>query len=61
MSADRIYRAALDAESILAELERGRGTQWDPAVVDIVVHVLDGGSLLFLQPGPELHPILELH
>jgi putative two-component system response regulator len=45
MSADRVYRAALDPDAILAELERGRGTQWDPALVDIVVSFLDSGSL----------------
>jgi putative two-component system response regulator len=49
MSADRIYRTALDPDTMLAELERGRGTQWDPAVVDIVVGFLDAGSLLFTQ------------
>src|SRR5229473_1232630 len=30
MTSDRPYRKALDAEVALAELLRGRGTQWDP-------------------------------
>src|SRR5260370_41590126 len=34
MPSDRPYRKALEAEVALAELLRGRGTQWDSSVVD---------------------------
>lgn len=34
MSSHRPYRAALGVHSALAEIERGRGTLYDPAVVD---------------------------
>jgi HD-GYP domain-containing protein (c-di-GMP phosphodiesterase class II) len=34
MIADRPYRAALDVDIALRELERGAGTQFDPAVVE---------------------------
>jgi putative nucleotidyltransferase with HDIG domain len=34
MSSDRVYRHALSWPQIRAELERGRGTQWDARVVD---------------------------
>ena len=34
MTSDRPYRTALDPEIALAELLRGRGTQWDAEVVN---------------------------
>jgi putative two-component system response regulator len=60
MSADRIYRTALGTDAILAELGRGRGTQWDPALVDIVVDFVGSGSLAFADVGLELDSIVEL-
>lgn len=42
MTADRVYRKALGHEAARAELERCRGTQFDPAVVDAFLAVLDG-------------------
>jgi putative nucleotidyltransferase with HDIG domain len=44
MTSDRPYRTALDPEVALAELMRGRGTQWDPAVVDAFANTLPGAS-----------------
>jgi putative nucleotidyltransferase with HDIG domain len=43
MTSDRPYRKALEAEVALAELLRGRGTQWDPSVVDAFAESLPGG------------------
>ncbi len=40
MTTDRPYRAPLGWLEIRAELERGRGTQWDAAVVDAFVDVM---------------------
>jgi putative nucleotidyltransferase with HDIG domain len=45
MTSDRPYRKALDAEVALGELLRGRGTQWDPAVVDAFATTLPGAVL----------------
>jgi len=42
MTSDRPYRKALDAEVALGELLRGRGTQWDPEVVDAFAETLPG-------------------
>jgi putative nucleotidyltransferase with HDIG domain len=42
MTSDRPYRAALDPEVALGELLRGRGTQWDTAVVDAFAQTLPG-------------------
>lgn len=44
MTSDRPYRDALDPEVALAELLRGRGTQWDPVVVDAFAETLPGAS-----------------
>jgi HD-GYP domain-containing protein (c-di-GMP phosphodiesterase class II) len=38
MTSDRPYRQAMRLEEAMAELRRGRGTQWHPQVVD----ALDG-------------------
>jgi putative nucleotidyltransferase with HDIG domain len=37
MASARPYRPGLDAEAILAELEKCRGTQFDPAIVDVLL------------------------
>jgi HD-GYP domain-containing protein (c-di-GMP phosphodiesterase class II) len=37
MTTTRPYREARTAEAALAELERCSGTQFDPAVVDVLV------------------------
>lgn len=39
MTSDRPYRAALSEEVALAELARGRGTQFDPDVVDAFLEI----------------------
>jgi putative nucleotidyltransferase with HDIG domain len=41
MTTDRSYRAALSDEAAAAELRRCSGTQFDPAVVDALLSVLD--------------------
>ena len=35
MTSDRVYRAALSINDALAELRKGRGTQFDPQIVDL--------------------------
>jgi len=44
MTSDRPYRKALESDIALGELMRGRGTQWDPAVVDAFAHTLPGAT-----------------
>ncbi|MEZ5101898.1 MAG: response regulator [Thermoleophilia bacterium] len=41
MTAARPYRDALDVDDVLGELSRGRGSQWDPTIVDLVAHALE--------------------
>ena len=40
MTSDRPYRKAMSVEEALIELERNRGTQFDPEVVDVFVHLI---------------------
>ncbi len=41
MTSDRPYRAALDAKQAMAEIVRNSGTQFDPAIVDAFVRVIE--------------------
>jgi len=43
MTSDRSYRAALPRPEAVAELRRGAGSQFDPAVVDALVAVVERG------------------
>ncbi|WP_217922037.1 diguanylate cyclase [Miltoncostaea oceani] len=61
MTADRPYRAGIGDARARAELVAGRGTQFDAALVDVLLAVLDGGLLddaattrvpLALETGP---------
>lgn len=45
MSSKRIYRGPLSPEQIRGELITGRGTQFDPALLDRFVELLDNGEL----------------
>ncbi|MHB9003338.1 MAG: HD-GYP domain-containing protein [Coriobacteriia bacterium] len=49
MTTDRPYRAALDAAKARKVLLEGRGTQFDPAVVDTMVELLDTGVLVLAE------------
>jgi HD-GYP domain-containing protein (c-di-GMP phosphodiesterase class II) len=60
MTSERPYRAALTSDMAMAELMRGRGTQWDPDVVDAFTRTLPGAAPA-VKPGrfAELgHPLL---
>ena len=54
MSASRVYRVALPKDEIVHELERGRGTQWDPAIVDHTLRLVAAGEITFARDGLEL-------
>lgn len=40
MMNERPYRRALSVEEVASELRKGRGTQWDPLVVDAAIEVI---------------------
>ena len=45
MRSDRIYRRGLAPVTIRAELEQGRGTQFDPALLTAFLELVDSGAL----------------
>ena len=45
MSSDRIYRKALSKERIREEFVKGRGTQFDPILLDFFLELFDQGEL----------------
>ena len=45
MTANRIYRKQMDFSYVLGELERGRGTQFDPQFVDILLNLINKGII----------------
>lgn len=46
MSADRAYRHHLPKEQAVEELKQGRGTQFDPHIVDVFLELLQEGLLI---------------
>lgn len=44
MTANRVYRNKLDMSIVIDELKRGRGTQFDPEITDIMLSLIDDGS-----------------
>lgn len=45
MTANRVYRKKLDLDFVLEELRKGRGTQFDPGLVDILLELLEDGTI----------------
>ena len=45
MTSDRPYRPALSYEEAVAELEAGKGTQFDPLVVDTFLAMVEEGTV----------------
>lgn len=45
MTANRVYRKQLDFDFVLSELEKGKGTQFDPYLVDIMLELIEDGEI----------------
>lgn len=45
MTANRIYRLQMDFDYVLSELEKGRGTQFDPHYVDALLALIRNGTI----------------
>jgi putative two-component system response regulator len=54
MSGDRPYRRPLRRDDVVRELEEGRGSQWDPELVDVALDLIAGGRLRFGEGGMTL-------
>ena len=45
MTANRVYRKQMDFGYVLNEMRKGRGTQFDPHIVDIMLKLIDDGKI----------------
>ena len=45
MTANRVYRKQQDFDYVMGELKRGRGTQFDPELLDIFLKLIDDGMI----------------
>ena len=45
MTANRIYRKKLDLDYVIGELKKGRGSQFDPQAADILLKLLENGTI----------------
>lgn len=52
MASERSYRAALSESAILREMEKGRGTQFDPELVDLFLVCLKDAEAEIIRYGP---------
>jgi putative nucleotidyltransferase with HDIG domain len=59
MRTDRSYRNALSHEVALAELQAGSGSQFDPAMVDMLLETVTADELAAAQPTPSVVPSLK--
>ncbi len=50
MSSNRVYRRHLPKDKILAELENGKGTQWDPECTDVMIQLIKEDKLPKVNP-----------
>lgn len=45
MTSNRVYRPAMSMDKVIEELHKGRGTQFDPELVDILLGLINSGRL----------------
>ena len=45
MTANRVYRKQMDFDYVLNEMHKGKGTQFDPEIVDILLQLIDEGKI----------------
>ena len=53
MSSNRVYRKRLSTEKILSELEKGRGTQWDEEITNVMIKLITEDRLPKVNPDAE--------
>jgi len=51
MSSRQLYRKPLTPEEIVEELQRCRGTQFDPEIVDLALGLIEAGELVLSVEG----------
>ncbi len=58
MTSNRVYRNAMDTDYVMNEMKRGRGTQFDPVVLDAFFRLVDKGVIdpdkIYAQKSEEI-------
>ena len=54
MTSNRSYRKALPQEVVRAEIEKGKGTQFDPDIAELMLRVIDEDKQYAMRQGEEL-------
>ena len=58
MTSNRVYRNHMDTDYVIEEMKRGRGTQFDPNVLDAFFRLIDKGVIdpdkLYAQKHEEI-------
>ena len=55
MTSNRSYRKALPQDVVRAEIEKGKGTQFDPVVADIMLQMIDEDKDYKMQQADNMH------
>ena len=55
MTSNRSYRQALPHDVVRSEIEKGRGTQFDPAIADIMLQMIDEDKDYTMKQTDSLH------
>ena len=45
MNSNRVYRKKLTREAIIEEIEKNKGTQFDPEIADILLNLIKNGDI----------------
>ena len=53
MTANRVYRKKMNITYVEGELEKGRGTQFDPAITDIMLELIREGKIKLESLRPQ--------
>ena len=61
MTSNRVYRRRLNDDVVMQELESGKGSQWDPDLVDIFIELIKEGALekQWMQESEMASPIFD--
>ncbi len=54
MTSRQLYRQPRTPAEVVAELHTCRGAQWDPAIVDLALQLIDSGELVLVENGLHL-------
>ena len=53
MNSNRVYRKKLTTDDIIKEIEKNKGTQFDPKIADIFLKIIKSGKVDKLEKDDE--------